>query len=103
MFNLKTVAGDYFSGVILYDPLPKFALKTALWLLKPGTRDWTRSRVLAFGTFGFQVRKRKLIKNHYFLQFEKNICDIRQYLSFIYLVFITFTVTGEFFFKLYLC
>jgi len=57
MFNLKTVAADYFSGVILYDPSPKFALKMALWLLKPGTRDWTRSRVSAFGTFGFWVRR----------------------------------------------
>jgi len=28
-----------FIGVILYDPPPKFALKTALCLLKPGTRD----------------------------------------------------------------
>jgi len=34
---LKTIAGDYFSGVILYDTPPKFVLKTALWLLKPGT------------------------------------------------------------------
>ena len=28
-----------FFGVILYDPPPEFAVKTALWLLKPGTRD----------------------------------------------------------------
>jgi len=34
-----TYAGVYFSGVILYDPPPKFAVKTALRPLKPGTRD----------------------------------------------------------------
>jgi len=28
-----------FSGVILYDPPPKFAVQTTLWLQNPGTRD----------------------------------------------------------------
>jgi len=77
---LKGIAGDDFSGVILYDPLPQFAVKTALWLLKPGTetRDWTRSRVLAFGAFGSLVRIPKLIKNNCFLPFENTVCVIRQ-------------------------
>ena len=35
--TLKTFAVDCFSRVILYDPPLKFALKTALWLLKPDT------------------------------------------------------------------
>jgi len=68
----------------------------ALWLLKPGSVatktlhpfNWTLSTVLAFCTFGYRVRIRKLIKNNYFLQFENTVCGITQKLSFIYIVFI---------------
>jgi len=45
--TLKNYSGVYLLGVILYDPPPKFAVKTALWLIKPGTRDgtpWVRRR-----------------------------------------------------------
>ena len=59
-----------FSAVMVYDPPPTFAVKTALWLLKPEARDWTRFRILAFGTFGSRVMRQKITKNNYFLQFE---------------------------------
>ena len=43
-----------------------FPVKTALWLLKPVTWDWTFFRVLALGTFGSRVRIRKLIGKQLF-------------------------------------
>jgi len=68
---LKGIAGVYYFGEI-------FAVKTAPWLLKPKTRDWTLSRVLAVDTFGSRVRVRKLIKTENVLQYENTACGIKQ-------------------------
>jgi len=74
-----------------------YAVKTAVLLLKPEIRYWTLSMVLAVGTFGSRVRIRNIIKKKYFLQFENTVCGIKQQLSFIYTVFITFALTGGFY------
>ena len=50
-----------FSGLILYDPLPKLAVKKSLGLLKTGIR-WAYSRVLALDTTRSRVRRPKLVK-----------------------------------------
>jgi len=58
---LKTYAGVNFSRVNFYDPLPKFAVETALWRLKPDNRDPTFHPFQGFsiGTFGSRVRRQK--------------------------------------------
>jgi len=69
-------------------------------ILFRGDFHWTLFMVLAFDTFGSLVRIRKLIKNNYFLlvHLENTVCVIRHKLSFIYVVFKTFAVTGGFYF-----